>query len=279
MDGFKGIKIVSTEPLVVEYYSDVYQLDAELNVANIFPTYTYGEAPWQELAIGNMAEAAGELAYSADKSTAKEIEWTSFIGGPSLEILAKYLDQAITDGTIPFEPTLGQYMTKDEAIARYQSYKAWYDAHKHFWVGTGPYYIDQAFLTEKSLVLKQFADYPDMAEKWSRFGEPKLAEVEIDGPGQVKIGEEASFDVYVNFKEEAYPASEIKQVKFLLYNANGEIVAVKDAEFVEDGVYKVVLDAATTGALAAGSNKLEVAVVPLVVSVPTFTSIEFVTAP
>ena len=39
-----------------------------------------------------------------------------------------------------------------------------------------------------------------MADKWSRFGAPKIAAVEVDGPGQVKIGKEAIFDVFVTFK-------------------------------------------------------------------------------
>ncbi len=279
MQTFKGFKIVSTDPMTIEYYSDTYFGDAELNIATLYPTYSFGEGAWDTIAIGNLAEIGGELAYSVDKAGTKEIEQTSYIGGPSLEILAKYLDQAIADTTIPYEPTLGKFLTKEEAAARYQAYKDWYAAHNHFWIGTGPYYLDKAFLTEKSLVLKHFDEYPDMADRWSVFGEPKLADVELDGPGQVKIGEEAQFDVYINFNDAPYPSNEIKQVKFLLYDANNEIVAVKDAEMVEEGVYKIVLDAATTAALAAGSNKLEVAVVPLSVSVPTFASIEFVTAP
>ncbi len=279
MQTFKGFKIVSEDPLVVEYYSDAYQLDAELNVAVFYPTYTFAEGSWPMIAIGNAAEAGGELAYSIDKAGTAEIEQTSYVGGPALEILNKYLDTAIAETTIPYEPTLGQYLTADEASARYQAYQDWYEQQGHFWVGTGPYYLDQAFLTEKSLVLKHFADYPDSADRWSNFGEPKLAEVEIDGPGQVTIGEEATFDIFVDFGDEAYPADEVKMVKFLLYDANNEIVAVEEAVAVEDGLYQVVLDAETTGKLEAGSNKLEVAVVPITVSQPTFAVLEFVTAP
>jgi len=279
MGVFKGFRIVSTDPLVIESYGDDYSLDAELNFTAFFPTYTYAEGSWPTMAIGNMAEAAGELAYSDQKAGTTEVEQTSFIGGPSLEILKAHLETALAEATIPYEPTLGEYLTAEEATARYQSYLDWYDAHGHMWLGTGPYYIDQAFLTEKSLVLKHFADYPDLADRWSAFGVPKLADVEIDGPGQVTIGEEAVFDVYVDFGDEAYPADEIKMVKFLLYDANGEIVAVEEAEVVEDGLYQVILDAETTGQLEAGSNVLEVAVVPFPVSQPTFASLEFVTAP
>ncbi|TDA67921.1 MAG: ABC transporter substrate-binding protein [Chloroflexi bacterium] len=278
-ENFRGFKIVSTEPLVIEYYSDTYSLDAELNIPLMFPTYTFGEGSWDTMAVANAAEAGGELAYSVDKALEKEIEQTSFIGGPSLEVLAKYLDQAIADKTIPYAPTMSAYLTADEAVARYEALKAWYGEHNNFMVGTGPYFVDQAFLTEKTLTLKHFEDYPDLADRWSNFGEPKLAVVELDGPGQVKIGEEATFDVFVTFKDAAYPAAEIKQVKFLLYNAQGEIVKVAEAVAVEDGQYSVVLDTATTAALEAGSNKLEVAIVPFTVSQPTFASVEFVTAP
>jgi peptide/nickel transport system substrate-binding protein len=280
ISAFKGVKIASTDPLVVEWYTDQVEPDAENNTyANLFPQYSYGEAPWQTIAIANRAEAAGEISWSVDKATEKEIEQTSFNGGPTLEILAKHLDEALAASEIPYAATLGQYITAEEAAARYESTKAWYGEHTHFWLGTGPYYLDKAFLTEKTLTLKQFADHPDLADRWAGFGEAKLAEATLDGPGQVKIGEEATFDVFVTFKGDPYPQAEIKQVKYLLYNAKGEVVRVGVAEAVADGQFSVVLPGEVTSALEAGANKIEVAVIPLPVSVPTFTSLEFVTAP
>ena len=115
--------------------------------------------------------------------------------------------------------------------------------------------------------------------RWSNFGEPKLADVALDGPGQVKIGDEASFDIFVTFKGAPYPQAEINQVKYLLYNAKGEVALVGLADVVADGQYKIVLPKDVTAKLEAGSNKIEIAVIPLPVSVPTFTSMEFVTTP
>jgi len=279
MSYFKGVKIVSTEPLVVEYYADLTQPDAENMATSLWPNYGFGEASWDVIALGNLAEAAGELAYSSDKSGAKEVEWTSFVGGPSLEILKKHLDQAETDKYVPYAPTMSQYVTADEAAARYANLQKWYADHGHFIVGTGPYYLDKAFLTEKTLTLKRYEGYPDLAERWSGFGEPMLAEAELDGAGQVKIGEEAAFDVYITYNDQPYPQADIKQVKFLLYNAKNEVVLVGEAQAVADGQYQVILPADVTAKLEAGSNKLEVAVILIPVSVPTFTSIDFVTAP
>jgi peptide/nickel transport system substrate-binding protein len=278
LSSFKGVKIVSTDPLVIETYSDNYQSNAELDISSWWPNPGFGEASWDVLSIGNLAEAAGGCAYSPDKAQQKNIEQTSFVGGPTLDILAKQLDEAIANKTIPYAPTMGTYVTADDAVARYTALKAWYGAHGHFWVATGPYYMDKVYLTEKSLVLKSFPDYPDQADRWSSFAQAKIAVVGIIPPAdQVMIGSPATFDISVTFNRQPYPASEIKMVKYLLYDATNTVVATGLATAVEDGKYQVVLSGDDTAKLTAGSCKLEVAVVSTVVAVPTFNSVQFIT--
>ncbi len=276
MSTFKGFKIDSWDPFVAEYYSDSYALDAELNVASFWPGYSQGDAKWDVIAIGNLAEANGELAWSADKAEANEVEETSLVGGPSLEILAKYLDQAIADSYIPYEPTLGQYVTPEEAAARYENLKAFYEEHGHFWVGTGPYILDKVYPTEKTLTLVHNPDYPDKADKWAQFAEPRIAEAEVDGDGNVVVGGEATFDVYVTFKDAAYPANQIDSVKYLVFNAEGALAASGDAEMVADGQYVINLSADQTANLTEGASKIEVVVVSKLVSIPTIVDFEFV---
>lgn len=279
LPSFKGWRITSTAPLTIEYYSDAYSADAELNVAPLWPgspSGLSGENSWQILAISNLAEAAGELAYSSDKADANSIEQMSWVGGPSLEILKKYLDQAQTESYVPYEATLGQFLTPEEIALRYENFSKWYADHGHFWVGTGPYYLDQVFTTEKSLVLKSFADFPDLADRWSSFSDPKRARVILDGPGQVTAGQEATFDVTVNFGDEAYPTADIKQVKYILYGTTGDVLEVGNAEAVGEGQFQVALSADATSKLETGSAKLEVAVVPIPVAIPAFTSFDFV---
>jgi hypothetical protein len=83
----------------------------------------------------------------------------------------------------------------------------------------------------------------------------------------------------VTFKGDPYPQSEIKQVKYLLYDATGAVVDSGVATAVADGQYQVVLGSDVTSKLTAGSDKIEVAVLPLPVITPTFTSLDFVTVP
>ena len=97
----RRVKIVSTDPLVIETYDDLWYLDAETMPTTWWPQYGYGVAPWHTIAIGNMAEANGKLAFSADKADEKQIEWMSYISGPSLEILASELVSATAETDDP----------------------------------------------------------------------------------------------------------------------------------------------------------------------------------
>jgi peptide/nickel transport system substrate-binding protein len=284
---FKGLQIESTDPLTITVYDDNYYADAELIASSvpatafIWPQYGFGEAPWEAIAIGNMADANKELAWGTGKADRNTVEWTSFIGGPSLEILSADLDQAITDQTIPYAATLSAYITADEATARYTALKEWYTARGHFWDGTGPYYLDSVDLNAGSAVVKNNPDYVDLADRWSAFGEAPLADAALDGPAQVKIGDEAVFNVTVTQKNgDPYPSSDIKELKFLLYNDKGETVFVGAGDATgEDGQFTLTVPADVTSKLTTGSGRIEAAAVLVPVAIPAFTTLEYVVVP
>jgi peptide/nickel transport system substrate-binding protein len=104
-----------------------------------------------------------------------------------------------------------------------------------------------------------------------------IADVDIEGPGQVTAGEEAVFDVYVTFNGEPYKLDDISKVKFLAYDAENNVVLIDDAEAVEDGKFVINLTADDTNKFGDGATKIEVAVVSLVVAQPTFQTVEFIT--
>jgi len=271
---FRGVRIVSTDPLIIETYDDgVATLDAENLVATWWPQ---NATAWHLLSVAAAAEANGELAFSADKADAKEVEQTSFIGGPSLEILKKYLDDAAANNTIPYENVLKDYISADEAQARYANLAKFYDEYGHFWIGTGPFILSEVDFTNKTAVLRRYEDYPDPADKWAIFGTPMLAEVEIDGDGQVVQGQDAMFDVYVTFQGEPYPADQITKVIYLVFDENGNLQTKGEAEMVEEGTYQVVIPGDVTAEFAAGSLNLQVAAVSKAVAVPGVGSFDFV---
>jgi len=283
---FKGWRITSEDPLVVEFYTDAYQLDAENNITNLrtaYPSlggvYTQGQAAWHNLAVALRMEGNGEAAFSPDKAEALGVEWMSFISGPTLELMTAQLESAVAENWIPFEPTLGKYITPEEAAERYANLQEWYRRYGHYYIGTGPFYLQKAFPVEGTIILQRNAEYPDMADKWDRFSTAPIPEVLVDGNDRVAIGEEAVYDVYVDFAGEPYAVEDISMARYLVFDATGNLAEVGDAEAVEDGYWTVTLSADTTGALAEGSNQLAVIVVSKRALVPVRDTFQFVTTP
>jgi len=282
MSTFKGLRITSTDPLVVETYSDNWSLDAETAISNfrtLWPNYGYGEAPWYTLALGVAAEEKNLAAFSADKAAAKEIEQFSYIAGPTLETLKGQLTEATGASYIPYAPTMSEYVTPEEAAARYANLQAWFDERGHFWVGTGPFYLKEAYPVEGTVVLAYNPDFPDMADKWARFTDPAIAEIQIDGPGRVAATESPAYDISVQYNGEPYAMKDVQEVKYLVFDATGELAGMGSAEPVEDGLWRVTLGSDVMSGLEAGSNRLEVIVVSNLVALPSLSTYEFVTAP
>jgi peptide/nickel transport system substrate-binding protein len=281
MASFKGWRIASEDPLVIEFYTDAYDLDAENNIDNEraahSASFQNGEAGWHNLTPGILVEANGEAAFSDDKAASLEVEQISYIAGPVLDLLKAALDTAQAEGTIPYEPTLGQYITAEEAAERYANLQEWFRRRGHFHMATGPYYLEKAFPVEGTLIMQRVEGFPDLATKWDKFAEAPVPEVLVDGPGSVDIGAEAVFDIFVDFKGEPYAVDDIDQVKFLVFDATGELAFVGEADAVEDGYWTATLSADVTGALEAGSNQLAAIVVSKRALVPITETLQFVT--
>jgi len=279
MSHFKGFKIVSTDPLVIETYDDYWSLDAEYMIWSWYPYYDYGIGSWHALAPALMAEEENLLAFSSPKADALEIEWMSFIAGPSMEILNNKLISATEELYIPYAATMGEYVTEDEAATRYANLAEWFRTKGHFWVGNGPMYLERAFPLEGTVLLRRYINYPFMADRWDRFSEARVATVDVSGADSVTIGNEATFDVAITFMGEPYAIADVEQVKYLIVDAKGQLAYVGQAEAVEDGLWLVTVPADVTNGLEAGSNRLEIAVVLKPVALPAFGSLQFVTAP
>lgn len=279
---FKGVKIISTDPLTIETYDDTFALDAENNIKDWFPNiygisgYAGGMIAWHNLTPAIQAQADGKMAFSKDMAETKQIDYTSQISGPTLEVQMQYVDQDITNSYIPFAATMGAYITADEAVARYNNLKAFYAAHGHIFLGTGPYMVDKVYPVEGSISLVKYDAYPFPAGQFAQFAEPMIMVMSVDGPTSVAAGTEAAFDVMITFNDQPYPANYIDAVSYTLFNVDGSIAATGTAEFVADGQYKVTLTADQTAALEAGTVKLTVAAASNQVSLPAFETVEFV---
>ena len=77
-------------------------------------------------------------------------------------------------------------------------------------------------------------------------------------------------------RTQPYPADDVSSVKYLVFDASGNLVTQGDAASVAEGQYQVTLGTDVTGAFTSGGYKLEVAVVVKPVSLPGFASLEFI---
>jgi peptide/nickel transport system substrate-binding protein len=261
----------------VEIYSDQLFPDAE-TIAAARSAEFYTNTPWHELALGVLAERNRELAFSASKADRLKVQWLSYISGPSLAVLDRHLAVALKETFIPYRNTLGEYLDPREATQRYERLSEWRQTRKHFWVSNGPFYLHTVYPLEKIVVIRKSQLFSDPANKWVRFVEPRIADVEVSGPRMVKVGSNVEFQAQVTFQGKPYPKQDIEFVRYLLFDARGELVELGNAELVREGVWRVALNSKQTARLGLGSNRLEVAVTSRVVALPSFRSFRFVTA-
>jgi hypothetical protein len=157
-----------------------------------------------------------------------------------------------------------------------------YEAHGNFYDGTGPYYLDSVDLNADSVVVKNNGWYPDPSDRWAAFGEAPLAEATLDGPAQIKIGEQAVFTVSLTMQAsgDPYPSADIKEVMFLIYDSQGLTVYVGAGKATgTDGQYTLIVPTNVTSTLVAGSGRIEAAAVLIPVAIPAFTSLDYVVVP
>jgi len=280
MDTFKGFRIISEDPLVYEVYFDGPSLDAETIVANnagiAWPVYSQGPGKWDAIAIGIKVEAQNLATFSPDKAETLGVDRMSYVAGPTLQMLNSALIDALSESYIPYK-ILEDYVTPEEAFARYKNLSDWSAAHGGIlWVGTGPMYVDQVDTLASIVVGKNFPDYPYPADKWLIFAEPKYGDLSISGPETVTIGSEATFDISVTHEGEAYPMDEIQGIKYLVIDAEGNLAFDGEGTVIADGQGQVILPADQTAKLVEGSSKLEVICVLIPVAKPATGNVSFI---
>lgn len=273
---FRGLRILSADPPEVEIYSDHLFADAE-EIAAHRAGYLEAAAPWHALAVGILAERAGDLAFSADKADRRKVERMNYVAGPSLAVLDRHLERAADEAFVPYANVVGPHVAEGEARARYEALRAWRRARGHFWVGNGPFYLEAVRPVEKIVTVRKYDGFTDPPEKWLRFAEPRIPDVDIAGPRTVAPGAPAPFDVAVTFRGAPYPPEEIEGVRYLLFDARGRLIRRGEAA-ASGAAWRIALGPEETRRLGEGSNRLDVVVTSRSVALPVFRTHVFVTA-
>lgn len=279
MVAFKGQRIVSTDPLIIEAYGDSYALDAENNVSTFWPMYSFGPGAWHNLAVALLSEANQDTAFTSAKANTLDVDWLSMIAGPSLAALDKHMADAKDGNYIPYANTLGQFVSEAEARERYANLQSFVDKYGHYFIGTGVLMLESVHPVEGSAVLARYDKHIDRADRWAVFAEPMYAEVDVEGTARLAQGRAAQFDVWVTFAGEAYPSDLIADVTYIVIGSNGEVAFSGSADYVAEGLYEVRLSAEQTAQLPVGATQVTAIVVPIPVAKPTAEGHSFVVTP
>jgi len=169
LEDFRGYRISSLDPFVIEYYTNDYELDAELMVRDLWPNYRSGESSWQNMTVLWASEVEGAMAFTQDKANVESIPWIDCCTEPSLTNLEYYLWLMQYLEWIPYEATLGTYITPAEVTARYANLQNFYDSFGHFWIGTGSFYLDTYSQANGTMTLQRFPAFSDPQGKWDQY--------------------------------------------------------------------------------------------------------------
>ena len=177
---YRGWEIVDIAPLTIDYYTESWLLDAELNVTTMWPAVgDYAQfVPWHVLAVSMLTEIEGEFVWGPTKAAAADADQQDFVTGGSVTAMKKWLDHAIAEDYIPYYEAMASIypdfdevegtsaLLDAEAAARYANLDDWYTEMGHFYVSTSRMYLDKYFATEGQLVLKRFAGHTEPADRW-----------------------------------------------------------------------------------------------------------------
>ncbi len=267
---FKGIRIIDEN--TVEVYIDYWHIDPSYIAAT---ADVWTTIPWTVYLLMKTAVEERQLAFSDVQKAQFNVEIIDLTKGPSLTVLKEYLDHFKSANYIPpelradaFPENYTKYaVTSDEAAARWAGLADFYAKYGHFYVSNGPYLIEKVDTEAKQVVLKRFDQYLFKADKWDFLLVPKIPAVDfVEAPSTIVAGQDVTFKVKVTVAGKPYEEAE---VKYLVFDAEGNLVTAGTAKAVGDGVYEITIPAATTLKMWLGSFTLMVVAVSREAAVPT----------
>lgn len=264
---FKGIKILSTDPLVMEVYTDVWYLDAEwiVNDAYWWPYYSQGPGAWHVVELAAEAERRGLLAFTESKAKATGVDRTDLLSPRTFENLLPILDEFITNKYVPYSKVLGNYVSPDVALKRWQNLKAFYVSYGHLWVGNGPFVLKQA--SKDMIVLEAYRQHIDPANKYAFLAKPPVPVVTIHLPPTIYQGRD--LEVTVEVTDEAgnvYPEEYIESISYIIAHGGGFVSG--KAEPIGGGLWKIYIPAEEVSKMMVGKVEFTAIAVSKIVGMP-----------
>jgi peptide/nickel transport system substrate-binding protein len=269
IEKFKGIKIIDKD--TVEVYIDYWHPD-ETFIA--YQADVWVGLPWEVYAVMDKAIANKELAWTDSRAEELGVEWLDLAKGPSIPILKKYLDELKAQNFIP--KAIEEFVTADEAKARWDALANWYSKMGHFQVSNGPFYFVKADTVANQITVRAFRDYVYPPNRWDELVIPKVPEISLKAPAEVAPGVAATFTIRSVLRGVPYDAVDIK---YMVVDPTGNVVLRGAAIGKGGGEFTIELSKEETSLLIPGTYELLVIAVGREAALPRLTSATFTVIP
>ena len=153
---FRGFKVISAKPLVIEYYTDSYTTFVSDNINPLWIDYTNGQQSWAMAAVANTINALKAANYTYGSSLDNESLYLDYLKGSSLDLLEQATTNLEEQSFIPYFTILAHYITPEIANSQYNNILEFYNQYRHFHIGIGPYMITNVDALTPTLTLSRF---------------------------------------------------------------------------------------------------------------------------
>ena len=213
----------------------------------------WSTVPWHLLALMEEAVARGYAAFSEEESRRRAVPWLDLVRDAALR--RKLLDLVGRFEREAFRPeALKEYVSEDEARARWRSLRTFAEAKGHFLIANGPYRLKQWMPDTIVLEAVREMTYPLGFGTFDRFANPPRAAIESATRVGNSIVAQASAEMLLKggrgyrLTKEPLLRTTMRGVdgllvvsRYLLIGPDGKVVNVDKMQWGEDGRFTIAI--------------------------------------
>ena len=245
----EGLSVEAKTPVL-----EIYLRDApgdERQVAALAPPWS--TVPWHLLVVMEEAVMRGYAAFSREEATRRRVAWLDLVRDPALRAkLLTLIADFEREGYCP-QP-LKNFVTAEEARARWRALRTFAEKNGHLLVTNGPYRLKE--WTPQTVVLEAVREmtYPLGFGTFDRFVNPPRAVIAAvtQGAGEITVRADAEMLLKTGrtYRLEKEPLLHqttrgvqglLVVSRYLLIGPDGKVVKVDKMEWKEDGQFVIKL--------------------------------------
>ncbi len=265
-DWLAGVRVLGTEQDVKDFGEAKYTF--QVHIVEVYVTHgladplqvaaaaaPWSTLPWNLIVLMEEAVKRGFAAFSQEEAKRRRVPWLDLARDKALkQRLAALVEEFKRQGYVPVP--LKDFVTPDQARARWMALKQFYDKHDHFLVTNGPYQL--AKWSPDAVVLQAFRDpsYPLGLGAFNQYPIPRRAyvsklEVQRDRL-EIQAEVEKIFTFQRSYKIVREPlrrqpseekTTELPVCHYLVVGPTGDVADAGTARYGDPGMFTVEFNA------------------------------------